>query len=100
MTKHYCDRCGQLCNGFKKHGKYTIRETDSFCSLDLCNECQKELEDWMDNKTNINNQSTKSVQEQLKELMENTPEPNMPHTNPAKDVKSPLLPVKKIFGLK
>lgn len=47
MTKHYCDRCGQLCDGFRKHGKYTIRESESysFCSLDLCDECQKELDD-------------------------------------------------------
>lgn len=76
MTKHYCDRCGQLCDGYRKHGKYVIRESESysFCSfLDLCNECQKELDDWMKNK------ETKS-------------------NNPAKDVKSPSLSVKKIFG--
>ena len=74
MTKHYCDRCGQLCDSFKKYGKYTIRKSESysFCSLDLCNECQKELDDWMDNK------ETKS-------------------NNPAKNVKSPFLPVKNIF---
>lgn len=74
MTKHYCDRCGQLCDGFRKHGKYTIRESESysFCSLDLCDECQKELDDWMKNK----------------EIKSN---------NPAKNVKSPLLPVKNIF---
>lgn len=98
MTKRYCDRCGQLCGGLIE-AKYRISK-EVLHYLDLCDNCKIELEDWMDNKTNISNQSTKSVQEQLKELMENTPEPNMPHTNPAKDVKSPLLPVKKIFGLK
>lgn len=75
MTKYYCDRCGQLCDRLKKNAKYEIRESKSysFCSLDLCNECQKELDDWMGNK------ETKS-------------------NNPAKNVKFPSLSVKKIFG--
>lgn len=74
MTKYYCDRCGQLIKSSKKHGKYEIRELKSysFCSLDLCHECQKGLDDWMDNKEAKSN-------------------------NPAKNVKSPLLPVKNIF---
>ena len=73
MTKYYCDRCGQLCEYFKKgHRKYEIYRGGAVFPMDLCEECQKKLEDWMDNKTNTN--------------------------NPAKKVKSPLLPIKKIFG--
>lgn len=50
MIERYCDRCGQFCG--KKYGKYTIRETEShsLCYLDLCDECQKELDNWMNNK--------------------------------------------------
>ena len=50
MIERYCDRCGQFCG--KKYGKYAIRETESYslCYLDLCDECQKELDNWMNNK--------------------------------------------------
>lgn len=50
MIKRYCDRCGQFCE--KKYDKYAIRETEShsLCYLDLCDECQKELDNWMNNK--------------------------------------------------
>ena len=50
MIERYCDRCGKKKK--KKYGKYAIRETEShsLCYLDLCDECQKELDNWMNNK--------------------------------------------------
>lgn len=80
MTKYYCDRCGQLCENSKKRKEYQyhIHKYESMFSLDLCDECQRELEDWMDNKEN-----------KLNDLIKD---------NPAKNVKSPLLSVKNIFG--
>lgn len=51
MTKYYCDRCGQLCEHSKKeHKKYEIYRGGAVFPMDLCNECQEELNNWMDNK--------------------------------------------------
>ena len=58
MIERYCDRCGQFCG--KKYGKYAIRETESYSLLDLCDECQKELDNWMNNKeVKLNNSKNK-----------------------------------------
>lgn len=50
MIERYCDRCGQFCG--RKYGEYVTREPGSYslCYLELCNECQKELDRWINNK--------------------------------------------------
>jgi RNase P subunit RPR2 len=74
MIKYYCDRCNQFFDiSSKEKTEYRIYKAHSSQLLNLCNKCQKELDNWMRNK------ETKS-------------------NNPAKDVKSPSLSVKKIFG--
>jgi len=68
---HICDRCGSPYENSMKR-KYEIYKEDEMFCMCLCDQCQMELEDWVDSKEVISN-------------------------NPAKDVKLPRLFVKNIF---
>lgn len=63
MIKYYCDRCNQFFDiSSKEKTEYRIYKAHSSQLLNLCNKCQKELDDWMKNKGNkISNSAEKGV---------------------------------------
>ncbi len=60
MIIYYCDKCGQFfdISSKKEKTKYRIYSSQF---LNLCNKCQKELNNWMNNKETKLNNSTKDV---------------------------------------
>lgn len=58
MKAYKCDRCGQLFENKASYEKYVIKNHIYNGFFDLCEECQNELEEWMDKfNKNINGES-------------------------------------------
>lgn len=51
MKAFKCDRCGNLYENYSEKAK-PFYITTSYCTLDLCPECNKELKDWFAEKEN------------------------------------------------